>query len=215
MSPNKDEIVQAYFWDSRYVKTNGEEPTHEWFGASSVQKLFQRNLFDNPGTRPEDNPLILHLGSGDSVVPVHLAEKGYRRQLCTDFSTVVVKAMTERHHQYAGIEWRVLDVRDMVGIADKSVDVAFEKSMLDVMIYGSPWNPPDEVKENARRYMNEVHRVLADSGVFFVVTFRQPHFFQPLLNQDDLWEIDMQTISEKGCFDTFGYVLRKKGWRPI
>jgi hypothetical protein len=52
--------------------------------------------------------------------------------------------------------------------------------------------------------------VLADSGVFFMVTFRQPHFFQPLLNQDDLWEVEMQTISEKGCFDTFGYVLRKK-----
>jgi hypothetical protein len=85
-----------------------------------------------------------------------LADKGYNRQICTDFSTVVVKTMTERHQQYPGIEWRALDVRDMQGIADKSVTVAFEKSMLDVMIYGSPWNPPDEVKENARQYMKEV-----------------------------------------------------------
>ena len=143
--------------------------------------------------------------------------------------------MTERHAQFKGIEWKLLDVRDMVGVEDKSVAVAFEKSMLDVMIYGSPWNPPDEVRDNARRYMKEVcifpstgadgrstaglgvltrsqvHRVLADDGIFIMVTFRQPHFFQPLLNQDELWDIDMQTISEKGCFDTFGYVLTKKG----
>jgi hypothetical protein len=67
MSSPSDEIVQPDFWDSRYINSNGDEPTHEWFGASSVQKLFQRNLFGTPGLRPEDNPRILHLGSGDSV----------------------------------------------------------------------------------------------------------------------------------------------------
>lgn len=73
--------------------------------------------------------------------------------------------MTQRHQQFPGIEWRLLDVRDMEGIADESVDVAFEKSMLDVMIYGSPWNPPDEVKENAKRYMKEVHALRLTTGL--------------------------------------------------
>ncbi|KAB5539327.1 hypothetical protein GE09DRAFT_1248367 [Coniochaeta sp. 2T2.1] len=211
-----DTIVLPTFWDAKYVVGDGLEPTHEWFGATSVQKLFERNLFSTSPFRPEDDPVVLHLGSGDSVVPIHLVEKGYKRQICTDFSPVVVKTMTARHAPYRGeIEWKLLDVRDMVGVEDKSVTVAFEKSMLDVMIYGSPWNPPDEVRDNARRYMREVHRVLADDGIFIMVTFRQPHFFQPLLNQDGLWEINMQTISEKGCFDTFGYVLTKKSWKSV
>ncbi len=55
-----------------------------------------------------------------------------------------------------GIEWRCLDVRDMTGIADRSVDVAFDKGTLDAMIHGSPWSPPDEVKENTSRYLKEV-----------------------------------------------------------
>ena len=74
--------------------------------------------------------------------------------------------MVERHRGIAGIEWRRLDVRDMVtalddaapdaGIADVSVDVAFDKSTLDAMVFGSPWNPPTEVKENTERYLKEV-----------------------------------------------------------
>lgn len=42
------------------------------------------------------------------------------------------------------------------GIADSSVDVAFDKSTLDAMIFGSPWNPPAEVRENTARYLGEV-----------------------------------------------------------
>ena len=67
VDPVKDQIVLADFWDAKYVVGDGIEPTHEWFGATSVQKLFERNLFSTPPFRPEDDPLILHLGSGDSV----------------------------------------------------------------------------------------------------------------------------------------------------
>jgi hypothetical protein len=82
MTSPKDEIVQAQFWDSKYVNSNGDEPTHEWFGASSVQKLFQQNLFDVPGLKPENDPLILHLGSGDSV------SHTYSNGVSSNFSTV-------------------------------------------------------------------------------------------------------------------------------
>ncbi len=67
--------------------------------------------------------------------------------------------MIERHREVPGIEWRRIDVRDMVGIADKSIDVAFDKATLDVMIYGNPWSPPEEVKENTRRYHKEVKNI--------------------------------------------------------
>lgn len=41
-------------------------------------------------------------------------------------------------------------------IPSSSVDVAFDKGTLDAMIHGSPWNPPEDVKENASKYMDEV-----------------------------------------------------------
>jgi O-glycosyl hydrolase len=63
--------------------------------------------------------------------------------------------MRERYASDSGIEWKHADVRDLPE-QSCSVDVAFDKSTLDAMIFGSPWNPPDLVKENARRYMDEV-----------------------------------------------------------
>ena len=63
--------------------------------------------------------------------------------------------MSERHRR-EGIEWECMDVRDMHGLADRSVDLAFDKGTLDAMVHGSPWSPPDEVWENTGRYLREV-----------------------------------------------------------
>jgi len=54
------------------------------------------------------------------------------------------------------VSWLCADVRDMPIIESSSIDVAFDKGTLDAMIHGSPWNPPEEVKDNSRRYMQEV-----------------------------------------------------------
>ena len=90
------------------------------------------------------------------VVPAELAGRGYKNQLCVDFSPVVVDLMTERHKDISGIEWQRVDVRDMPSVTTGSIDVAFDKGTLDAMIYGSPWSPPDEVKENTSNYLKEV-----------------------------------------------------------
>ena len=44
----------------------------------------------------------------------------------------------------------------MDDISTDSVDVAFDKGTLDAMIYGSPWDPPDEVLDSTGRYIREV-----------------------------------------------------------
>ena len=56
-----------------------------------------------------------------------------------------------------------MDVRAMADIADKSVDVAFDKATLDAMIHGSPWNPPDKVKSDTGAYLREVSHYLTNS----------------------------------------------------
>jgi EEF1A lysine methyltransferase 4 len=54
------------YWDSRYLKSEGVAPTHEWIRSfTHLEPFFVRNLFLS--WRPEENPRILHLGSGDSV----------------------------------------------------------------------------------------------------------------------------------------------------
>lgn len=71
-----DEVLsRPEYWDERYsqaTKADGdsetEMPTHEWFRSfGDLEEFFQKHLFQSLGCRPEDNPRILHLGSGDSV----------------------------------------------------------------------------------------------------------------------------------------------------
>jgi len=91
-----------------------------------------------------------------------LLKCGYQNQLCVDFSTVVVELMSKTSAPDAGIEWQWADVRHMEEIPDGSVDVAFDKGTLDAMIHGSMWDPPDDVKDNVGRYVNEVDASLRD-----------------------------------------------------
>lgn len=81
---------------------------------------------------------------------------GYKDQICVDFSTVVVQTMSLKHGNIEAITWKQTDVRSMDQISTESVDVAFDKGTLDAMIYGSPWDPPDEVLDNTGRYIREV-----------------------------------------------------------
>ncbi|KAK0648098.1 S-adenosyl-L-methionine-dependent methyltransferase [Cercophora newfieldiana] len=211
MEATNDKVLShATFWDQQYLQSDGSVPTHEWYRSFlTLEPFFALNLFNSEGFAPQDEPLLLHLGSGDSTIPVELAARGYKYQLCVDFSSIVVKLMKERHAGY-GIEWRWMDVRDMKTLEDASVDVAFDKGTLDAMIHGSPWSPPKEVKDNTSAYLREVHRVLKNGGQFLCVTFRQPHFMNLLLNPDGLWTVDRQVLSDDtGLFDYYGYVMRK------
>lgn len=51
--------------------------------------------------------------------------------------------------------------------------------------------------------------MLKDDGVFFYVTFRQPHFQIPLLNLDNLWHIEANVLRSGDSFDYYGYVIKK------
>ncbi|KAI0017974.1 S-adenosyl-L-methionine-dependent methyltransferase [Xylariomycetidae sp. FL0641] len=198
------------FWDSRYAQSEGDQPTHEWFRTfDDLEPFFTKNLF--PTKPPAKHPNLLHLGSGDSNVPQGLAERGYDSQLCVDFSAVVVDLMSKRHANISGIEWKRLDVRQMDEISSASIDVAFDKGTLDAMIHGSPWSPPDDVKENTGRYLREVFRALKDDGIFLYVTYRQPHFIRPLLNcEGTSWNIEMDVLGGTGStFAYHGFILKK------
>lgn len=71
------ELSEPEFWNERYNKSDGENPTHEWFKTfAALEPYFEKHLF---AARPAAvNPRIMHLGSGDSVsTPVYLALRSH------------------------------------------------------------------------------------------------------------------------------------------
>jgi DNA modification methylase len=59
-------------------------------------------------------------------------------------------------NEIENIEYREMDAFNMEGIPDKSIDVAFDKGMMDSLIDGDPWNPGPEVRRDTRNYQKEV-----------------------------------------------------------
>jgi hypothetical protein len=74
MSSSED--AQAFgrsdFWDARYAKADGGEPTHEWLGAFDAMEPFLEKRLFNSEEHAGKERRILHLGSGDSVGPLTL-----------------------------------------------------------------------------------------------------------------------------------------------
>ncbi|RMZ90803.1 hypothetical protein DV736_g1964, partial [Chaetothyriales sp. CBS 134916] len=173
-------LAHSEYWDERYGKVGPDEQVHEWFRSfNDLAPFFDRHLF--------------------RTIPEELSRKGYKNQICLDFSPVVVETMSRRHRDIEGITWQHADVRQMDQISSESVDVAFDKGTLDAMIYGSPWDPPDEVLDNTGRYVGEVFRILRYHGMFIYVTYRQPHFIKPLLNCEGAkWDIKVDALASSG-----------------
>lgn len=61
------------------------------------------------------------------TLPAQLADIGYQDQTCVDFSPVLIRSMQERYAHLEGLQWAVMDVRDMKTFSDGRFDVAIDK----------------------------------------------------------------------------------------
>lgn len=75
---------------------------------------------------------------------------------------------------------------------------------------GSVWSPSEEITQSCRKEVDEVIRVLKPGGLFFYISFGQPHFRLPHLKRDD-WENGVKTtvLGDGGIVQYFLYEMRK------
>lgn len=104
-----------------------------------------------------------------------------------------------------------MDVRRL-DLPDASVDIAIDKGTLDAFIHGSLWDPPEDVRMNIGKYVDEVARVLKPGGLWLYITYRQPHFIKPLLTRENQWRVSAEILEDPdgtGGFQYFGFVMEK------
>lgn len=78
------------------------------------------------------------------------------------------------------------------------------------MMCGSPWNPPDEVQDNVRQYVDEVAQVLKSSGRWLYITYNQPHFVKRQLTCESSWDSEVRRLDDgQGTFECYASVMTK------
>lgn len=78
------------YWENRYDK-QGRNVTFDWyFDLKSIWSTFQHYL-------PQNDPLILDLGCGNSLWPVQLSNHA-SHVLCIDYSSTVIRFMQRKHN---------------------------------------------------------------------------------------------------------------------
>ncbi|TVY84544.1 Endothelin-converting enzyme [Lachnellula suecica] len=223
------ELSEPSFWDTRYAtaeRTNDATiDSFEWFRSFPKIRPFLEKWLPSPG----GSEVVLHLGCGNSVcvmftnfqleivtdggpktLTADLHEMGYTHQLSVDFSLVVIDAMRLK---YASLNttWQVMDVRGLK-LDAASVNVAIDQGTLDAFLHGSLWDPPDDVRENVGKYVDEVARVLKPGGKWLYITYRQPHFMKPLLTRENEWKLEVEALEDLdggGEFDYFVFVMER------
>ncbi|ESZ92329.1 hypothetical protein SBOR_7278 [Sclerotinia borealis F-4128] len=208
--PETDEIIHDENEREENVAAKKEIESFEWFkDYQSLKPFFEKHLPNAEGKGAEDKGArVLHLGCGNSTLTHDLHTIGYENQISVDFSEVVIQRMSEKY-SHLTTTWMVMDVRDLK-LEDGEMDVAIDKGTLDAMIHGSMWDPPQEVRENVGRYVDEVARVLKSGGQWLYITYRQPHFMKPLLLREGIWETEMEVLGgESGAFEYFGWRMKK------
>ncbi len=79
-----------------------------------------------PSFLPRFHTLLIISNSGQTLT-ADLHALGYWSQLNVDFSPLAIDAMKKRYQYLQGLEWRVMDVRAMVGVGDETFEVAIDK----------------------------------------------------------------------------------------
>jgi len=169
------ELSRQEYWDERYGKDAEKgEKSYDWLrNFDTIRPFLTKHL-----PAASANSSILHMGNGNSVgqlvmildlsvfhqkfdnltssdkqtLPASLLELGYTNQTAIDFSPVVTQNMATAHPD---INWQVMDIRKLT-YQDFSWDICIDKATLDAMLYGSLWDPEDEVRENVKSYVDEV-----------------------------------------------------------
>jgi ubiquinone/menaquinone biosynthesis C-methylase UbiE len=80
-----------------------------------------------------------------------------------DFESAIIKKMNARE---SPVEYKVMDMLNMDGIADNSIDYIIDKGSLDALCA----DQTPETQAKVIQYFNEVQRVLAEDGTYMGVS---------------------------------------------
>jgi SAM-dependent methyltransferase len=161
------------YWETFFERRAGD--SFEWYG-SWIE--FKSNLERAWGARPRDTSRTLVIGCGNSELSQQLYKAGWSTQINVDFDAGVIREMQQKTGQgYPGMQFVVMDARNLSALGGARFDFIVDKGTLDAMCTSDS----ADVRESVQRMLREVAGVVSPGGVYAVITLLQRHVLRELL----------------------------------
>ncbi|CAM9852533.1 unnamed protein product [Ectocarpus sp. 6 AP-2014] len=177
---HREAYSYAEYWDDFYAGGEAgsleDGESYDWFfGYSRLAVYLNLHVGGARAGR------VLVLGCGNSEVSPKMWENGWKDIVSIDFCNPVIEAMQSAHADKPGMEWKVMDARDMVEFETGSFDAVIDKGLTDSVMYN------DKFSVMMAKVSYEVARVLKPGGVYLMTDYRDPERVQELFERDE-WE---------------------------
>jgi ubiquinone/menaquinone biosynthesis C-methylase UbiE len=166
-------IGEAAYWDERYKIEMAKLVSFElfdWFCPFSDLFHMMEGCFDSTIVHK-----VLIIGVGRSDVVECLYRKGFRDITAIDISNTVIVEMQKRYSSYTGVEFFVMDTKQLMKFSMDSFSLVIDKACIDSLFCGTDY------MEATSLAMNEIYRVMKQDAVFLSVSHgsklsRVPYF---------------------------------------
>jgi SAM-dependent methyltransferase len=179
-------IGDPAYWDIRYRQEIIDIGTFELFDwYCTFNDLYREidTIFDTSLVHK-----ILVIGVGRSDIIECLYQKGFRDITAIDISETIIVEMQRKYSSYAGVEFFVMDVRQLNKFADGMFTLIFDKACIDSLFCGTDY------LDAVSLALKEMYRVLKSDGIFFSVTHAPPLARVPYFRQLK-WALESYKLS--------------------
>ncbi|XP_031767745.2 EEF1A lysine methyltransferase 2 [Galleria mellonella] len=165
---DSSELGTYDYWKKTYaIEVNNYEengdPGDVWFGEDSAQRVI--DWICSCGVSL-DTPLI-DLGCGNGYSLMELARQGFTNLLGVDYcEEAIVLAEKVTKEEFSIIKYKVFDIiNDDVSDLGTNFGIVHDKGTYDAISLN-----PDNPKENRRKYLEQVTKILCDNGLFIITS---------------------------------------------
>ncbi|GJN04024.1 hypothetical protein PR202_ga21532 [Eleusine coracana subsp. coracana] len=166
---------EAWYWDERYRKEAGP---FDWYQKYPALAPLLR-LYVAPHQR------LLLVGCGNSVFGEDMVDDGYQDIVNIDISSVVIDQMKKKYHDKPQLKY---GCKGHVRFQSGSFDAVIDKGTLDSIMCGQ------NSQENATKMLEEVNRILTETGVYILITYGDPSYRLRLLKDMQHWAVKLHVI---------------------
>ncbi|OII76149.1 hypothetical protein cand_005470 [Cryptosporidium andersoni] len=174
-----EDFTNNEYWEQFFLKLDKNKKVNfEWYGDYNLikSKLLESLKYSHNSNKSIN---ILHIGCGNSNIPLELYNIGYHNIVNIDFSQNVIEKMKKLCKEYYKMKWICLDVEnDLEDFANKEenkgiYDIIIDKGFLDAFLSTNILQ--GTYKKRGTEYFKICSKLLNNNGKYILITLCQEY----------------------------------------